>query len=156
MKWGFPLTFTVFQLAWNILEFKEAFELVGEFEEAMDSVKWGSDYLINAHPSPFVFYGQLGDSKIDFRYFGPPEEYEFWSLGPKPVYAVCFFYFFILFFYIYFFYFFFIFFYFLFYFILFFILIFFIFYFLLLFLISNNKKLNNILFYFLFYFYFLF
>jgi endoglucanase len=88
MKWGLPLAFTVTQLAWNVIEFGDAMKSVNEFEEAMDAVKWGADYLINAHPSPNVFYGQFGDSEIDFKYFGPPEEYEMWALGPKPVYAV--------------------------------------------------------------------
>ena len=88
MKWGLPLTFTIYQLAWNVIEFKDAFKSVNEFEEAMDAIKWGTDYLIAAHPSKFLFYGQLGDSKIDFRYFGPPEEYEQWALGPKPAFAV--------------------------------------------------------------------
>jgi hypothetical protein len=60
---------------------------VGELEEGLDSVRWGAQYLINAHPSPFKFYGQYGISDIDFDYFGPPEEYEMHA-EPKPIYAL--------------------------------------------------------------------
>ena len=83
MKWGFPKAFTLTQLAWNIVEYGDAMKSVNELNEAMEALKWGTDYLINAHPEPLKFVGQFGRSTIDFEYFGPPEEYEKWARGPK-------------------------------------------------------------------------
>lgn len=83
MKWGFPLAFTLTQLAFNVFAFGDAMKSVNEYNEALESVRWGTDYLVNAHPSPNVFVGQLGvsavgNTDVDFGYFGPPEEYEMW------------------------------------------------------------------------------
>ncbi|RUS13517.1 Six-hairpin glycosidase-like protein [Endogone sp. FLAS-F59071] len=79
MKWGFPLAFTITQL----------------YNKVLESVLWGTDYPVNAHPSPNVFVGQLGVSAVgttdvDFGYFGPPEEYKMWvplNIMHTPYYA---------------------------------------------------------------------
>ncbi|ORX95387.1 Six-hairpin glycosidase [Basidiobolus meristosporus CBS 931.73] len=81
MKWSQPLGYTIMQLAFNILAFGDAMEAVNEKNEAMENLKWGTDYLINAHPAPLAFVAQLGTSAVgktdvDFGYFGPPEFYE--------------------------------------------------------------------------------
>ncbi|KAF8607612.1 Six-hairpin glycosidase [Ceratobasidium sp. AG-I] len=84
MKWGLPLAWTLTQLAFNIHTFPEALQAVNEYEEALQAVKWGTDYLVNCISSPDQFVGQLGVSAIgstdiDFGYFGPAEEYEMWA-----------------------------------------------------------------------------
>lgn len=33
----------------------------GELGHAMEAVKWGTDYLIKAHPHSYVLYGEVGD-----------------------------------------------------------------------------------------------
>ncbi|RUS30504.1 Six-hairpin glycosidase-like protein [Jimgerdemannia flammicorona] len=83
MKWGLPLGFTITQLAFNAYAFPDAMKAVNEYNEAIEAVRYGTDYLINAHPSDNVLVGQLGVSAInttdiDFGYFGPAEEYEKW------------------------------------------------------------------------------
>ncbi|KAF8607613.1 Six-hairpin glycosidase [Ceratobasidium sp. AG-I] len=83
MKWGLPLAWTVTQLAFNIYAFPDGFKAVNEWDEALDGVKWGADYLVNCISGPDQFVGQLGVSAIgstdiDFGYFGPPEEYDMW------------------------------------------------------------------------------
>ncbi|ORX97922.1 family 9 glycoside hydrolase [Basidiobolus meristosporus CBS 931.73] len=89
MKWSQPLGFTIMQLAFNILAFGDAMEAVNEKKEAMENLKWGTDYLISAHPAPLAFVAQLGTSAVgetdvDFGYFGPPEFYdEYVPLGIK-------------------------------------------------------------------------
>ncbi|KDN50952.1 hypothetical protein RSAG8_00581, partial [Rhizoctonia solani AG-8 WAC10335] len=89
MKWGLPLAWTITQLAWNVYAFPEGFKAVNEFDEALEGVKWGTDYLVNCIANKDQFVGQLGVSAVgktdvDFGYFGPPEEYDMWvPLGLK-------------------------------------------------------------------------
>ncbi|RUP51631.1 Six-hairpin glycosidase-like protein [Jimgerdemannia flammicorona] len=83
MKWGLPLGFIITQLAFNLWAFPDAYVAINEWNEGLEAVKWGTDYLINAHPQDYIFVGQLGTSAVgttdvDFGYFGPPEEYEMW------------------------------------------------------------------------------
>jgi endoglucanase len=66
---------------WNLKSIisRDAHIRVNEYQEGLDTLKWGADWLINAHPSENIFHGQMGSSDIDFDYFGPPEEYEIWA-----------------------------------------------------------------------------
>ncbi|KDN50953.1 hypothetical protein RSAG8_00582, partial [Rhizoctonia solani AG-8 WAC10335] len=59
-------------------------QAVNEYDEALEGIKWGTDYLVNCISSPDQFVGQLGisaigETDIDFGYFGPAEEYEMWA-----------------------------------------------------------------------------
>ncbi|SAM08307.1 hypothetical protein [Absidia glauca] len=89
MKWGLPFGWTVTQLAFNVVVFGDAMKSVDELAEGLELLKWGSDYLVNAHYNDTHVVGQLGTSAlgpisklieldVDFNYWGPPEEYEQW------------------------------------------------------------------------------
>ncbi|KAF8759899.1 Glycosyl hydrolase family 9 [Rhizoctonia solani] len=85
MKWGLPLAWTVTQLAWNVYAFPDGFKAVNEHDEALEGVKWGTDYLVNCIANKDQFVGQCcRKTDVDFGYFGPPEEYDMWvPLGLK-------------------------------------------------------------------------
>lgn len=59
MKFGFPMAFTATVLSWSILEYGDHMKKVMELQNAQDSLKWITDYLINAHPSDNVLYIQV-------------------------------------------------------------------------------------------------
>lgn len=59
IKFGFPMAFTATVLAWSILEYGQHMEEVKELKHAQESLKWITDYLINAHPSDNVLYIQV-------------------------------------------------------------------------------------------------
>lgn len=59
MKFGFPLAFTGTVLSWAILEYGGHMDKVGQLQPAQDSLKWITDFLINAHPSENVLYVQV-------------------------------------------------------------------------------------------------
>lgn len=59
MKFGFPMAFTATMLSWAILEYGEQMNAVKQLEHARDSLRWITDFLINAHPSPNVLYIQV-------------------------------------------------------------------------------------------------
>lgn len=62
MKFGFPLAYTATVLSWSILEYGDQMKAVNQLEQAQDSLKWITDYLINAHPSENVLYIQVVQS----------------------------------------------------------------------------------------------
>ncbi|KAL0332726.1 UNVERIFIED_CONTAM: Endoglucanase 24 [Sesamum calycinum] len=74
MKFGFPMAFTATVLSWAILEYGDHMKEVKELENAQDSLKWITDYLINAHPSPNLLYVQVGDPELDHKCWERPEE----------------------------------------------------------------------------------
>ncbi|KAK9071438.1 hypothetical protein SSX86_010007 [Deinandra increscens subsp. villosa] len=73
MKFGFPMAFTATVLAWSILEYGQHMRAVNELKHAQESLKWITDYLINAHPSDNVLYIQVGDPEIDHKCWERPE-----------------------------------------------------------------------------------
>ncbi|KAH7566284.1 hypothetical protein ACOSP7_022703 [Xanthoceras sorbifolium] len=73
MKFGFPMAFTATVLSWAILEYGHHMNAVHELENAQDSLKWVTDYLINAHPHPNVLYVQVGDPELDHNCWERPE-----------------------------------------------------------------------------------
>ncbi|GAA0185464.1 hypothetical protein LIER_32752 [Lithospermum erythrorhizon] len=74
MKFGFPMAFTATILSWAILEYGQQMQRVKELEHAQESLKWITDYLINAHPSENVLYIQVGDAMLDHDCWERPED----------------------------------------------------------------------------------
>ncbi|GFP86721.1 endoglucanase 6 [Phtheirospermum japonicum] len=72
VKFGLPMAFTVTMMSWSILEYGK--QMGGELGHALDAVKWGTDYLIKAHPEPNVFYGEVGDGNTDHYCWQRPED----------------------------------------------------------------------------------
>nr|POE70565.1 endoglucanase 24 [Quercus suber] len=73
IKFGFPMAFTATVLSWAILEYGDHMNAVKQLEHAQDSLKWITDYLINAHPSANVLYVQVGDPEVDHNCWERPE-----------------------------------------------------------------------------------
>ncbi|XP_066912934.1 uncharacterized protein [Clytia hemisphaerica] len=74
VKFGFPMTATITNLAWGMLEFKKGYTLSGQYEYGLKAIKWGTDYFIKCHPEPNKLYGQVGNGKADHGYWGRPED----------------------------------------------------------------------------------
>ncbi|PKA53414.1 Endoglucanase 24 [Apostasia shenzhenica] len=74
IKFGFPMAFSATVLSWAILEYGDQMSAVNQLDPALDSLKWITDYLINAHPSDSVLIIQVGDPDIDHKCWQRPEE----------------------------------------------------------------------------------
>ncbi|GMQ05712.1 hypothetical protein CsSME_00050628 [Camellia sinensis var. sinensis] len=74
VKFGLPMAFTITMMSWSIVEYGKQMAASGELSHAMDAVKWGTDYLIKAHPQPHVLYGEVGDGDTDHYCWQRPEE----------------------------------------------------------------------------------
>jgi len=59
IKFGFPMALTATVLSWAILEYGDRMDAVKQLHYALDSLKWITDYLVNAHPFPEVLYIQV-------------------------------------------------------------------------------------------------
>lgn len=74
VKFGLPMAFTITMMSWSIVEYGKQVAASGELENAMDAVKWGTDYLIKAHPEPYALYGEVGDGNSDHYCWQRPED----------------------------------------------------------------------------------
>ncbi|KAJ4849500.1 hypothetical protein Tsubulata_005812 [Turnera subulata] len=74
VKFGLPMAFTITMMSWSIIEYGKQMAASGELGHAMDAIKWGTDYLIKAHPEPNVLYGEVGDGNTDHYCWQRPED----------------------------------------------------------------------------------
>ncbi|GFP95279.1 endoglucanase 2 [Phtheirospermum japonicum] len=81
IKFGFPMAFTATVLSWAILEYGDQMNAVNQLVPAQNSLKWITDYLINAHPTDNVLYIQVGNPKVDHSCWNRPED----MIGQRPL-----------------------------------------------------------------------
>ena len=88
VKFGFPLASSLTLLAWGGVEYRNAYQSSGQLDEFLDTLRWGTDYLLRAHVSDGqttqAFYGQVGDAAVDHQYWGRPED----MTMPRPAYSI--------------------------------------------------------------------
>lgn len=68
------MAFTITMLSWSTVEFANKLEAKNELSNALDAIKWGTDYLIKAHPEANVLYGEVGDGGSDHACWQRPED----------------------------------------------------------------------------------
>ncbi|NET10390.1 MAG: glycosyl hydrolase family 9 [Symploca sp. SIO2B6] len=77
VKFGFPMAASMTLLSWGVLEYEDGYEQSGQLDEALEAIKWGTDFLLKAHESNAqgtqAFWGQVGDGNVDHAYWGPAE-----------------------------------------------------------------------------------
>ena len=73
VKFNLPMAYTATMLAWSVYESKDALVASGQLDYQLANIKWITDYLIKCHPSPNVYYYQVGDGNADHAWWGPAE-----------------------------------------------------------------------------------
>src|SRR4051812_12485520 len=84
VKFNFPQAYSMTALAWGGIANQAGYTKSGQLTYLLRNLRWGDDYLIRSHPSPHVFYGQVGDAGSDHSFWGPPEV----NPSPRPSAAV--------------------------------------------------------------------
>jgi endoglucanase len=84
VKFGLPEAWAMNMLAWGLIDYPQGYADAGQTQTAMENLRWGDDYIIAAHPSADVFYGQVADPNTDHQYWGPAET----NPTARPSYAV--------------------------------------------------------------------
>ncbi|KAI5683254.1 hypothetical protein M9H77_04482 [Catharanthus roseus] len=74
VKFGLPMAFTITMLCWGVIEYGEEIGGAGEYEHALEAIKWGTDYFIKAHTSPNVLWAEVGDGDTDHYCWQRPED----------------------------------------------------------------------------------
>ncbi|KAI6669468.1 hypothetical protein NL676_004353 [Syzygium grande] len=65
VKFGLPMAFTVTMLAWGAAEFRKEIAGLNQMDHALRAIRWGTDYILKAHPQPDVLWAQVGDGNSD-------------------------------------------------------------------------------------------
>ncbi|NJL22284.1 MAG: hypothetical protein HC895_18025 [Leptolyngbyaceae cyanobacterium SM1_3_5] len=73
VKFGFPMAASMTMLGWGVVQYRNAYQQSGQLDEALDALKWGTDYILKAHTAPNEFWGQVGLGGPDHAYWGPAE-----------------------------------------------------------------------------------
>jgi endoglucanase len=84
VKFGLPEAYTMTTLAWGGIDNAAGYNAAGQMQYLLRNLRWGDDYIIRAHPSANVFYGQVGDGSSDHSFWGPAEV----NPSPRPSYAI--------------------------------------------------------------------
>lgn len=83
LKESFPIGTSVAFLAWGLLSFPDAYQAAGVYNDYVQTVRTGADYLANCwNDGNKSFVGQIGDTKTEVEYWGRPED----ETGPRPAY----------------------------------------------------------------------
>ena len=77
VKFNLPMAFSVTTLAWGIVNFEQGYLQAGELQNALDSIKWATDYFIkcNKLSESSELYVQTGEGHRDHTFWGRAEEY---------------------------------------------------------------------------------
>ena len=74
VKFGLPMAWSTTTLTWGMIEYGDAYKAAGEYENALDQVKWALDYFVKCHIGKDQFVAQIGHAKRDHEYWGRAEE----------------------------------------------------------------------------------
>ncbi|KAF9537421.1 hypothetical protein EC957_008289 [Mortierella hygrophila] len=70
LKFIFPLTFSLAEICYGGIDFFEGYVLADKVHHLDQMVRWGTDWLIKAHPNNNTLYVQVGVSEVDNSYWG--------------------------------------------------------------------------------------
>lgn len=88
VKFGFPMAFTITTLSWSVVEFEKRLASFNELNNALISIRWGTDYMIRSTKvtgdGSVTFYGQVGDGQSDHVCWQRPED----MTTPRPSYKI--------------------------------------------------------------------
>src|SRR3954469_14626549 len=73
VKFGLPMAASATMLAWGIVEYRDAYVQTGQLNNALEQLKWATDYFIKAHTATNELYGQVGAGGTDHAWWGPAE-----------------------------------------------------------------------------------
>nr|QCQ73725.1 endo-(1,4)-beta-D-glucanase [Litchi chinensis] len=75
VKFGLPMAFTITMLSWGMIQYGQEISDAGEYDHALEAIKWGTDYFIKAHTHPNVLWVEVGDGDTDHYCWQRPEEH---------------------------------------------------------------------------------
>ena len=91
LKLVFPMSSALTMLSWGAIEYRDAYVASGQLDEVLDAVKWGTDFLLNAHQTDTAgttqaLWGQVGDVAADHGQWGSAENVH--NVTSRPSYKI--------------------------------------------------------------------
>ncbi|CAA7400773.1 unnamed protein product [Spirodela intermedia] len=84
VKYGLPMAFTMTTLAWGALFYRSEMQAAGELGNALEAIRWGTDYFLKASSKRNRFWVQVGDPVADHQCWARPE-----NMGtPRTLYRI--------------------------------------------------------------------
>lgn len=74
VKYGFPQAAMTTILAWGVIRYRRAYDVIDQLQYALDTIKWATDYFIKCHTDTNEFYAQVGDKASDRQFQGAPQD----------------------------------------------------------------------------------
>ena len=59
VKFGLPMAFTITTLSWNVVEFSDELQATGQLQNALNNIRWGTDYLLQCYTDPTELWVQV-------------------------------------------------------------------------------------------------
>jgi len=84
VKFGLPLFSSLTLLAWGGIQYGQGYRDCGEWERLLETVRWGTDWVLKAHTKPDELYGQVGEGQRDHDFWGSPES----MTMPRPAFKI--------------------------------------------------------------------
>ncbi|KAL0080080.1 Six-hairpin glycosidase-like protein [Phycomyces blakesleeanus] len=84
LKFTIPLAHSLVLVAWGGIEWYDGYAKTNRTQDLYDMMRWGTDWLIKAHPDPNILYLQVGDGDVDNNYWGPDTSIP----TPRPSYMI--------------------------------------------------------------------
>ena len=77
-KFGLPLASTLTTLSWGGIEYGDGYTQAGQYDDLLNTIRWGTDYLLKAHVTNDAgdtdfFVVQVGDVSADHALWSAPE-----------------------------------------------------------------------------------
>src|SRR3954470_10282335 len=69
VKFGFPMAFSMTMLGWGGIDEASGYAKSKQDTYLLRNLRWGDDWLLKAHPSANVLYGQVGDGSSDHSFW---------------------------------------------------------------------------------------
>ena len=73
MKFALPLASALTLMAWGGIEYREGYKRAAQWSHLLDTIRWGTDWIMKAHVSKGVLYAQVGDPQSDHSFWGRPK-----------------------------------------------------------------------------------
>jgi endoglucanase len=73
VKFGLPMFYSIAMLAWSGVEYPSTYKQVDSWKHLQEIIRWGTDFIVRAHPEKYILYGQVGSGMVDHEVWVMPE-----------------------------------------------------------------------------------
>ncbi|CAO3587834.1 unnamed protein product [Absidia cylindrospora] len=84
LKFTLPLAHSLSLISWGGIEWYDSYKKADQTGNLQSTIKWGTDWLLKAHPNSNTLYVQVGSGDVDNNYWGPDTGIP----TPRPSYAI--------------------------------------------------------------------